>query len=257
MRATRRAATLALACALAACGDGGSEGPAPEVPASPEPSPATRTELAREDTTPSAFDDCPDGTEPHELSIPATDTVMRWCERVGRGGARVQHGRWEKLRGGRLVERGAYKDGVREGRWTIYWRGGPRQSQGSYQDGRRSGQWIFYREDGSEIRRIDYGSPDAGAIEVSAIPNEVEVAPAEPPPVSLRFENAGGTDLIFALEPSTEAYAMPPGASFEVLTRAPAGEIVVESTDDGLIVRPGGDAEPTLLLDGVEVELAP
>ena len=66
------------------------------------------------------------------------------------------------------------------------------------------------------------------------------------------FEPTGIDQLSRALEPSTEAYAMPPGASFEVRTRAPAGEIVVESTDDGLIVRPGGDVEPILLVDGVE-----
>ena len=51
---------------------------------------------------------------------------------------------------------------------------------------------------------------------------------------------------------------MPPGASFEVRTRSTdAEEIVVESTDDGLIVRPSRDADTALFVDGVEVDLAP
>ncbi len=268
MRGASGAVILALLCGLAAaCGEAGREAAAPEparpAEAPPETRPAARAEP--EDATPSRFDDCPDGTEPRELSVPAADTTMRWCERIGLGGARVQHGRWEKLRDGRVVERGSYQEGVRHGRWTIFWSSGQRQSQGEYQDGRRSGVWVFYREDGSEIRRIDYGSLDDGAIEVSDVPDEAEAAPAdegadavEGSLVNLRFENLGGSDLVFALEPSTEAYAMPPGSSFEVRTRTgAAGEIVVESTDDGLIVRPGLDAETTLLVDGVPVDLAP
>ncbi len=269
MRSARPAVILALAGALAvACGDGREDEPAREAPPASEAAEPAVPERPREpppeaaatddDPTPSRFDDCPDGTEPRELGVPAADTVMRWCERVGLGGARIQHGRWEKLRGGRVVERGNYQEGVRAGRWTIFWSNGRRQSQGGYQDGRRFGVWIFYREDGSEIRRIDYGSPDDAAIQVSGEREEPEEEAPPAPLVTLRFENGRAEDLVFALEPSTEAYAMPPGASFEVRTRTgEGGEIVVESTDDGLIVRPGLDADTTLLVDGVEVDLVP
>lgn len=249
MHAARRAAVGALILVLAA-GCGRDEAPreepretSPVVEPRPEP-------LERPDPTkPSDFSDCPEGTGPRELAIPAVETVMRWCERSGLGGARVQHGPWEKVREGRVIERGTYQEGVRNGTWTLFWSSGKPQSKGEYRDGRRAGVWTFWREDGTEVRSLDYGDPGGEAIEVS----ESEAPPA--PPITLRVENSRAEDLIFALEPANQAYAMPPGTVFEVRTRGSAPEgIRVEATEGGVTVWPGESAETTLLVDGIELD---
>ncbi len=233
-----------------ACTERERTGEAPRV-AQPSAAEERRASASRDDAA--DFSDCPEGTAPRELSLPATATVMRWCEREGPGGDRIQHGPWEKRQGGTVVERGRYYDGVRHGRWTLHWSSGQPQSEGEYHNGRRSGVWTFWREDGTVIRRYDYGDRASEVIEIAS--PDAEEGGATGAEVTLQIENGRATDLVFTVEPSTQAWAMPPGASFEVRTRggSPA-RIRVEATENGITVWPEEGAETSLLADGVEIE---
>jgi hypothetical protein len=180
---------------------------------------------------------CPEETTPTRLVIAAIDTVMVGCARSGPEGRRIQHGPWRKERGGRVVESGTYRDGLRHGDWTVAWPTGRPQSSGRYQHGDKVGLWTFWTDEGDVIRRVDYGSPE---------PPRSETAPSESSPetetetvrVSLRFENTQDSDLVFALEPFAEEYDLAPGSSLELSAEGPAasGDLVVQSSGQTITV---------------------
>jgi antitoxin component YwqK of YwqJK toxin-antitoxin module len=51
---------------------------------------------------------------------------------------------------------GTYKNGVKEGLWTVFYPSGRKHFEGMYRNGVRDGEWIEYAGDGSIFTRIVY-----------------------------------------------------------------------------------------------------
>lgn len=196
------------------------------------------TSAFAEDEAGPAFPGCPEGTEEKQLSIPAVGTSMRWCEKLGpiRG---IRHGPSEKRRDGRLVESGAYKDGARDGAWTL--RSGPHMVQeGEYRGDQRVGVWLTRGAEGREISRVDYGASGVAQATTSAIPGPPAAAVA-PGIRVLRVDNSRSTPMELLLEPAGEALSIPAGSSVDLEASGQgASELVIESWDEGLTIRSQG-----------------
>ena len=62
---------------------------------------------------------------------------------------------------GQLLEKGSFKNGVREGEYVFYWSregwNGPVPTglgrKGRYKNGKEEGEWVYYNEDGTVISR--------------------------------------------------------------------------------------------------------
>jgi hypothetical protein len=54
--------------------------------------------------------------------------------------------------------------------------------------------------------------------------------------VTLEFSNSRSVPLAFVLEPWGSVYELPPGGTFELRLKGPAGVPQVESSDDAIIV---------------------
>ena len=50
---------------------------------------------------------------------------------------------------GRILEKGPYKNGKREGLWVNYHNNGQLSGKGDYMNGKREGPWVSYKSDGT------------------------------------------------------------------------------------------------------------
>ncbi len=169
------------------------------------------------------------------LSIDAVDTEIRWCERPAEVGAGTRHGPWEKRREGILVESGSYREGVRHGPWRLASSTGLVQ-EGSYDADQRVGVWVFKGADGEEVRRVDYGRPEAPKATAEGETSGEAEEEAQVAGVRVRIQNARSDDLLLSLEPLGESVSLEPGAAVD-LEVGDRGEFLVESDDAGLTVR--------------------
>ncbi|MCC3159912.1 TonB family protein [Hymenobacter sp. 15J16-1T3B] len=72
---------------------------------------------------------------------------------------KVKHGAYARYdgRSGHLVERGQYRNGVRDSVWTEYqWGGRKVQARGKYRNNEKVGEWEAYGYEGELVQRFDY-----------------------------------------------------------------------------------------------------
>lgn len=67
----------------------------------------------------------------------------------------TKHGEYRKYHRKELVEKGYYKNGVKEGAWS-YYSYGALIGHGTYTNGEKSGEWMYFDRKGQMIQKYDH-----------------------------------------------------------------------------------------------------
>jgi hypothetical protein len=186
------------------------------------------------------FAACPEGTEAKLQSIALVDEEVRWCERSDPARGAVRHGPYQRIREGKVIDSGAYEDGLRHGPWTHVSGSGVTQ-EGEYRADRRVGVWVTRARDGEEIQRRDYGAAEPAGPEAAI---GAQSSPTAPGFWTLRVENDRTGEVELALEPAGQSFVLSTGSSMELRASGLGpGEITIETSDEVITLRAQRGAE--------------
>ena len=102
------------------------------------------------------------GAQVESIALP--DGSVETCGYVlGDGDAHVRHGEYKRVfsDGSTVAEQGAYRNGIRVGKWRSYFESGYKRSEGSYRGGKKSRTWKDYFDSAGKKVRAK-GSYDDG-----------------------------------------------------------------------------------------------